>query len=447
MARTRKLSILFIFCLLVSLVFPMTKANAEGGNEVTLNFEGGVIHDGYVEYSGVGKLQLFKGDELVINISNGMEIDLDEADYQFVIDDSSSEDTTPTRIIINKWYYSLDEINSQKIFKLDSSKFYAGLNIKLEKKQSAINNKKKSDMAKYDVTETLDLSKEYVIDFSKTDDLTQVLKIFADLDKTLYYKIADDGDLDETTNVDEAIIKVVGNKSENKAVITAVNVGNKKEDKIKGVKVKFHGTTVETVNDKGILNIIEHQHYSTNDYQFTFKYVKDEVQTKDYKVVEGANQIYTIDESKNATFRIDAEYSLFENNGKVYVDNVLVDSKYYTSKSGSTIITLQDAYLKTLSVGEHTLKVAFSDNGEAITKFTIKEKQPGTNIEDNKNNENTKNEEKQQSNNLTNNDIQKDNTIVNPKTGDNIITSVILLVISIATIVALTIVKRKKSRE
>ena len=133
MTKTKTLSILFIFGLLVSLIFPITKVYAEGGNEVTLNFEGGVIHDGYVEYSDIGKLQLFKGDELVTNISSGMEIDLDEASYQFVIDDSSSKDTTPTRIIINDWYYSLDEINSQKIFKLDSSKFYAGLNIKLEK--------------------------------------------------------------------------------------------------------------------------------------------------------------------------------------------------------------------------------------------------------------------------------------------------------------------------
>lgn len=133
MANAKTLSILLIFCLLVSLIFPIAKVYAESGNEVTLNFEGGIIHDGYVEYSEIGKLQLFKGDELVINISNDMKIDLDEADYQFVIDDSSSEDTTPTRIIINDWYYSLDEIDSQKIFKLDSSKFYAGLNIKLEK--------------------------------------------------------------------------------------------------------------------------------------------------------------------------------------------------------------------------------------------------------------------------------------------------------------------------
>ena len=44
-------------------------------------------------------------------------------------------------------------------------------------------------------------------------------------------------------------------------------------------------------------------------------------------------------------------------------------------------------------------------------------------------------------NNQTNNETN------NPKTGDNIITSVVLFVTSIATIVALTIVKRKKSKE
>ena len=440
MAKVKILSILLIFCLLFSLVFPITKAYAESEDVVTLNFDGGDVHDGYVEYSEIGKLQLFKGNELVTNISSGMEINLDEADYQFVIDDSSSKDTiTPTRIIINDWYYSLDEIDSQKIFKLDSSKFYAGLNIKLEKKYSAVNNKKKVEMAKYEVTETIDLSKEYIIDFSKTDDLTHVLKLFADLDKTIYYKLADDNDLEETTNVDEAIIKVVGNKNENSAVITAVNVGNKKEDKIKGLRVKYHNATVESVNDKGILNIIEHLHYSTNLYEFTFKYVKDEVEAKEYKVVEGANQIYTIDESKNATFRIDADYSLFTN--KVYVDNKLVDSTNYDSKSGSTIITLKDEYLKTLSVGEHTLKVAFSDNGEAITKFTIKEKQQNTNIDVN---ENTKNEENQE------NDVKKDNKIANPKTGDNVIVYAVLFVIALIGIITLIIVnntKRKKLRK
>ena len=88
-----------------------------------------------------------------------------------------------------------------------------------------------------------------------------------------------------------------------------------------------------------------------------------------YEVIDGAEQTYTITEDTEARFRIDADYSLFNN--KVYVDNVLVDSSNYTSKSGSTIIVLNKDYVDTLAVGEHTLKVAFADGGEAETTFTI----------------------------------------------------------------------------
>lgn len=133
---------MLLLVIMIGMFIFVTNVSAESGNKVTLNFEVGTIHDGYVEYSKIGKLQLFKGDELVVNTSSGMKVDLDEAPYEFVIDDSSSKDNTPTRIIINKWYYSLDEVNSKKVFKLDNSEFASVFNIKLEKKQSAVNNKK-----------------------------------------------------------------------------------------------------------------------------------------------------------------------------------------------------------------------------------------------------------------------------------------------------------------
>lgn len=89
-----------------------------------------------------------------------------------------------------------------------------------------------------------------------------------------------------------------------------------------------------------------------------------------YEVIEGANQKYTITKNNEAKFRIDADYIKFENGGKVYVDDVLVDPSNYTSESGSTIITLKKAFVDKLSVGEHTLRVEFTD-GEATTMFTI----------------------------------------------------------------------------
>ena len=89
-----------------------------------------------------------------------------------------------------------------------------------------------------------------------------------------------------------------------------------------------------------------------------------------YKVIEGANQKYVITKDNEAKFKINADFRMFDD-GKVYVDNELVDPKNYTAESGSTIITLKKEFVDTLSVGEHTLKVVFNDGGEAITTFNV----------------------------------------------------------------------------
>ena len=158
--------------------------------------------------------------------------------------------------------------------------------------------------------------------------------------------------------------------------------------------------------------------------------IKVVVEKIEYKVIEGAEQTYTITEDTEARFRIDADYSLFNN--KVYVDNVLVDSSNYTSKSGSTIITLKKEFVDTLSVGEHTLKVVFNDGGEAETTFTIAKKAENNN--NNENNTPSKPEDKEE---------MKDNGS-NPKTGDNIMLYVAIASMSIIGLVATTIVAKKK---
>ena len=459
MAKTKTLSIVLTFCLLFSLIFPITTVYAESKNEVTLNFEGGTIHDGYVEYSQIGKLQLFKGDDLVTNIANNMKIDLNEAEYEFVIEEiedkeSVSSITTPIKLNINNWYYPMTTIagESKSTFKLESSKFSGTLDVKLTRTRIVINTKVEDVYENITSKGVIDLTdgKEYVIDFSKNDELTEGLKLFADLDKTLYYQKSNEGLL-VTDNESAAVIKVVGNREENKAVLTAVNVGTKKSEVFKGLHTKYTGSALKYESyDDGIINETRFDYYTKCTYEFTFQYEKEEVNPKEYNFIEGANQTYTIDESKNATFRIDADYSLFTN--KVYVDNKLVDSTNYDSKSGSTVITFKDEYLKTLSVGEHTLKVAFSDNGEAITKFTRKEKQQNETPEDSQNTENTgstentEKEEQPENNNVTNNDVQKENTN-NPKTGDNVIVYAVLFAIAILGIITLVIVNIKKSKK
>ena len=62
------------------------------------------------------------------------------------------------------------------------------------------------------------------------------------------------------------------------------------------------------------------------------------------------------------------------------MDGNLIDKSNYTAKEGSTIITLKASYLNTLSAGNHTVEILWTD-GSASTTFTTK-----ANISDNSNN-------------------------------------------------------------
>ena len=403
-----------------------TNVFAESKNEVTLNFKGGTIHDGYVKYDKIAKVQLFKGEDLVADISNNMVIDLNEAEYKFVIeeieDTSVSGANTPIRLNINNWYYPMTKIEGEakSTFKLDSSKFNDTLDVEFERTNVAYNLTIKNVYDDISSKGVIDLtnSQEYVIDFSKTDELTEGLKSFADLDKTLYYQVFN-GSLLVTDNASIAVIKIVGNRSENKAILTAVNVETKKSEVFKGLHMQYTGSAIDFGDhDGGIILETRYDYYTRCKYEFTFQYVKEEVSPKEYKFTEGANQIYTIDEAKNAIFRIDADFSLFD--GKLYIDGILVDAKNYKAVSGSTVITLNKEYVDTLSVGEHTIKVEFSDGGSATTKFEVKAKQVNT---------------------------EKTEDITNPQTGDNIETYIILSIISVLGIATTIVINNKKKRE
>lgn len=367
-----------IFSIIVAFAM-ILGVNATEKNEVTLNFEGGIIHNDYVEYSKVANVQVFKDDNLVVDISNNMVIDLNESEYKFVIEEIENETVGVTkpgavRLKINNWYYPISTSiveGTKPSFKLESSKFNGKLNIKFEKANIAINTKVENIYNDISSKGVVDLTngKEYVIDFSKNDELTEGLKSFADLEKTLYYKRSNNGLL-LTDNENEAVIKIVGNKTKNNAILTAINVGNKKSDVFKGFHMQYTGAALDyNSTSDGIIYETRFDYYTRCTYEFTFKYVEDIPEVKEYQVIEGTNQKYTIDKDSDMTFRIDADYSLFDK--KVYIDKILVDVNNYTSKEGSTIIVFNKDYVSTLNVGKHTLKVVFSDNNEALTNFEI----------------------------------------------------------------------------
>lgn len=346
-------------------------------NEVTLKFTGGIIHDGYVEYSNVANVQLFKDDNLVVDISNNMVIDLNEADYKFVIEEIQGENVGVTKpgtvkLKINNWYYPITKSiieGSKTEFKLDSSKFSGTLDIKLVRASIVVNTTVENVYDDISSKGVIDLTngQDYVIDFTKDDELTEGLKSFADLEKTLFYKKSNNGLL-VTENENEAVIKIVGEKSENKAILTAVNVGNKESEVFKGFHTQYTGSALnyESTVD-GIIFETRYDYYTRCKYEFTFKYVNNGNTSKEYEFLEGENQKYTLNKDSNMTFRIDANYSLFD---KVYIDNELVDISNYKVTEGSTIITFNNEFVSKLSVGKHTLKVMFS-NGEASTEFSV----------------------------------------------------------------------------
>ena len=185
------------------------------------------------------------------------------------------------------------------------------------------------------------------------------------------------------------------------------------------VTITILNTDIETIiaTKKIKVNVVSKKD-NTNDNK-TEKEPEESKPKTVYEFLEGANQTYVVGEN-GATFRINADYSLFENGGKVYVDDK--ETREFTSKSGSTIITLNKDFVDSLSEGEHTLKVAFNNGGEATTKFTIAK-----------------------ANNTATDDTK------NPKTGDNIAITISIFVIStifmISTIGAYISLKLNKNRK
>ncbi|MBP3399415.1 MAG: leucine-rich repeat protein [Erysipelotrichaceae bacterium] len=83
-----------------------------------------------------------------------------------------------------------------------------------------------------------------------------------------------------------------------------------------------------------------------------------------YQIIEGHNGKYTVGTSSDLKFTANGLFRLFN---AVKVDGEILDSEHYTAVSGSTIITLKSSYLKTLSVGTHTLTVVYELLDEEYT--------------------------------------------------------------------------------
>ena len=106
---------------------------------------------------------------------------------------------------------------------------------------------------------------------------------------------------------------------------------------------------------------------------FSFKLHADgtgAILNNEYELTNSEGNTYTptYNGSGTKTIRSSAPLSKFK---EVKVDNAVVDSSNYTLTEGSTIVTFKEAYLQSLSVGDHTFKIISTD-GIASGKITIK---------------------------------------------------------------------------
>lgn len=114
--------------------------------------------------------------------------------------------------------------------------------------------------------------------------------------------------------------------------------------------------------------------------------------------------------SKTLTF---SSNGFFEGFVKVSVDGRELATTAYTAKAGSTIVTLNNSYLKTLTKGQHTLTMYFLDEQTASANFYV---------------------------------VSASKPIWNPQTGDMIMTSVIVMAVAAASLAALLYIGKKKKK-
>ena len=175
----------------------------------------------------------------------------------------------------------------------------------------------------------------------------------------------------------------------------------------------------------------------------------------DYEILDGANTSWEQNSDGSLSIRGSGAISKFVG---VKVDGNLVDVRNYTVKEGSTIVTLKADYLNTLSVGNHTFEIIWTD-GTASTRFTVSKSDSGSaepkdNDGNNGKNDNTNNTpatalEDKNSNGTSGSQTDDNQQITSPKTGDNSHTVlwISLLGVSLAGLLSMIYVRKKKENK
>lgn len=90
-----------------------------------------------------------------------------------------------------------------------------------------------------------------------------------------------------------------------------------------------------------------------------------------YPVKKAENLTWNMADNKDMVITVDVDFEKFTN---VMIDGVLMDTSHYSAAKGSTIITVKKEYLKTISAGNHVLRINFTDGYAEVTATIVKDR-------------------------------------------------------------------------
>ena len=247
------------------------------------------------------------------------------------------------------------------------------------------------------ITRTDNIYKDYYVSFGRDENV-------------LSYEVDEINDFDEAENVlshemfadmiISSILKINGYTTEQ---ISDFAKDNKFEYDLNGIEIKELG---------------EAKKYSNEDTSYIIAPVSIKIDLDKanlnrrgengiiYTVLSGENQEYDTKAELGLIFRFSIDYDLFKNTGKLYIDGIEVLSDKYEITKGSTIVTINNEYAKELVSGSHTITAKVGDDS-VEAKFTVIN---GKSVE---------------------------NKEENPKTIDNILSSLFVLLLSVLGFVIL----------
>ena len=155
------------------------------------------------------------------------------------------------------------------------------------------------------------------------------------------------------------------------------------------------------------------------------------------EITEGANKTYTLNSGAEVKIKCNGTFTNFD---RLTSNGTEIADSNYDKESGSTVVTLKNSYLDSLSEGTYKLAFVYNDGRSAETNLTIAK--AGTN---NSNEDVNKQEDSNTNNNQASGTTSENNSSsISPKTGDNIMIWIALMVVAvIGTIGAIRYIRKK----